>query len=100
MNAINISGDSSSSYDNLKALVVGNALINLLGTLPGYLVTILLIEKMGRRNIQLMGFGVLTVIYLIMGFGFTPIYTASKTLFVVLYALGQFFQNFGPNATT
>ncbi|RUS20305.1 phosphate transporter, partial [Endogone sp. FLAS-F59071] len=100
LDAISISGDSVSSYDNLKALAVGNALINLLGSLPGYLVTILLIEKLGRRKIQLMGFGALTVIYLAMGFAFTRIYTTSKALFVVLYALGQFFQNFGPNATT
>ncbi|KAJ7473120.1 phosphate permease [Mycena galericulata] len=62
----------------------------------------------GRKKIQLMGFAVLTVLFIIMGTAFkslissdvrtTP--TSKTTVFVVLFCLANLFQNFGPNTTT
>jgi PHS family inorganic phosphate transporter-like MFS transporter len=37
------------------------------GLIPGYYATFLLIDKWGRRPIQLMGFIMLTIIFVIMG---------------------------------
>ena len=42
----------------------------------------------------------LTIIFVIMGFGYFPILNHSKGAFVFLYCLANFFQNFGPNTTT
>jgi PHS family inorganic phosphate transporter-like MFS transporter len=55
---------------------------------------------MGRKTIQIIGFVALTALFIILGFGYDPIRNASVELFIVLFTLSQFFQNFGPNATT
>ncbi|KAG8757730.1 Inorganic phosphate transporter pho84 [Ceratobasidium sp. 428] len=50
-----------------------------------------------------MGFTLLTVIFVAMGFGYDKmIHTtaAAKKAFVFLYCMANFFQNFGPNTTT
>jgi len=87
-------------YQQLMSNAVGNIVIALLGTVPGYWVTVFTVDRIGRRTIQLMGFSILTVLFLILGFAYHPILNASVYLFVVLFTLAQFFQNFGPNATT
>jgi PHS family inorganic phosphate transporter-like MFS transporter len=55
---------------------------------------------MGRIRIQLIGFTVLTVIFVILATAYHSILNTSVVLFVVLYTVAQFFFNFGPNATT
>ncbi|KAF8121809.1 major facilitator superfamily domain-containing protein [Boletus edulis] len=52
--------------------------------------------------IQLMGFSVLTILFIIMGFAYDKLNasTHGKNAFVFLYCLTNFFQNFGPNTTT
>ncbi|KAJ1882117.1 hypothetical protein H4R99_000838 [Coemansia sp. RSA 1722] len=79
---------------------LGNIIINLLGSVPGYWITVFLIERMGRKKIQLMGFLVLAILYLILGFGYHQILDKSAGAFIFLFALAQLFQNFGPNVTT
>ncbi|KAL1917600.1 uncharacterized protein VTP21DRAFT_3993 [Calcarisporiella thermophila] len=91
---------SNEAYANLFSASVGNIIINLLGTVPGYWVCVFTIERLGRRNIQLMGFAMLTIIYVVMGATFYQLKTSSVAGFVVLFTLSQFFTNFGPNTTT
>lgn len=79
---------------------VGNIIIALMGTVPGYWFTVFLVDRIGRKPIQLMGFGFLTALFLALGFGYDPIKNTSVALFIVLFTLMQFFNNFGPNATT
>uniref|UniRef100_A0A1D1Y7J2 H(+)/Pi cotransporter n=1 Tax=Anthurium amnicola TaxID=1678845 RepID=A0A1D1Y7J2_9ARAE len=88
------------AYNSLKNMAVGNIIITLLGTVPGYWVTVLFVDKWGRKPIQLMGFAVLTVLFIAMGAAFEPLKTHSIPAFIVLFTLLQFFQNFGPNTTT
>ena len=61
-----------------------------------------MIDKWGRKPIQFLGFGALTVIFTVMGFGYAGFHrtVAGKNAFVFLYFLANFFQNFGPNTTT
>jgi PHS family inorganic phosphate transporter-like MFS transporter len=47
-----------------------------------------------------MGFAALTVIFIVLGFAYNPILNYSNALFVAIFTLSQFFQNFGPNTTT
>ncbi|KAG6816273.1 hypothetical protein H0H93_008224, partial [Arthromyces matolae] len=89
-------------YDNLKNICVGNIILSAGGLIPGYYFTFLFIDSWGRKPIQLMGFTILTILFMILGFGYDKL-TDSRAAtkgFVVLYCLANFFQNFGPNSTT
>ncbi|RDB25729.1 Repressible high-affinity phosphate permease [Hypsizygus marmoreus] len=89
-------------YENLKNITVGNLIISAGGLIPGYYFTFAFIDVWGRKPIQLMGFTMLTIIFVVMGFGYDKLTAtaAAKKGFVVLYCFANFFQNFGPNTTT
>ncbi|KAJ7914738.1 phosphate permease [Mycena leptocephala] len=84
--------DGSDVYHNLIHLCTGNLILSA-GLIPGYLVCYLFIDTWGRKSIQLLGFAVLTCLFIIMG-------TPKTIVFLFLYCLANFFQNFGPNTTT
>ncbi|KAG0093608.1 Inorganic phosphate transporter pho84 [Podila epicladia] len=86
-------------YDNLWRTTLGNLTVSLLGFVPGYWFTVFLIEKMGRKRIQFMGFGMLTIIFIILSAAFHQL-QKTVPLFVAVFTLAQFFFNFGPNTTT
>ncbi|CAG8490961.1 29942_t:CDS:2 [Gigaspora margarita] len=91
---------STDVYMSLWNMSVGNIIITMLGTVPGYWFTVFLVDKWGRIKIQLLGFIALTILFLILGFAYDQILTLSMPLFITIFTLCQFFQNFGPNATT
>lgn len=89
----------------LRAL--GNAVVALIATVPGYWFTVAFIDKWGRVPIQFMGFIMMTLLLAVLAgvYGFlVPPAGSSRSpkpwLFLVLYAATFFFANFGPNATT
>ncbi|KAI0787970.1 phosphate transporter [Fomes fomentarius] len=89
-------------YQNLRNITVGNMVLSVAGLIPGYWATFLVIDKWGRKPVQFMGFTMLTILFVIMGFGYDKL-TASSAgtkAFTFLYCLTNFFQNFGPNTTT
>lgn len=88
-------GDSV--YEIFKNTATGNLIIVCAGAIPGYWVTVGLVDTIGRKPIQIGGFFLLTVIFCIMGFGYHHL---SGSALLGLYVLAQFFFNFGPNATT
>jgi PHS family inorganic phosphate transporter-like MFS transporter len=92
----------SGVYQNLKNICIGNLILSAGGLIPGYWATFLVVDKWGRKPIQLMGFIFLTILFIIMGFGYDKLTAtpAATKGFVVLYCLANFFQNFGPNTTT
>ncbi|XP_037424875.1 putative inorganic phosphate transporter 1-13 [Triticum dicoccoides] len=77
------------------------AIIVVGGSLPGYFLTVLLVDRIGRIKIQLMGFTMMTIFMIGLA---APYKFWSKpsmhTGFAVMYALILFFANFGPNSTT
>ncbi|KAJ7691528.1 major facilitator superfamily domain-containing protein [Mycena rosella] len=89
---------------NLYHLCIGNLILSLAGLIPGYWLCFLFIDRWGRRPIQLMGFIVLTVLFIIMGASWhhcsTTMPTTGTKFFVFLFCLANLFQNFGPNTTT
>jgi len=89
-------------YVNLVNITKGNLILSAAGLIPGYWVSFLFIDSWGRKPIQLMGFTMLTILFVIMGFGYDKLTAtaSSKKAFVFLYCLANFFQNFGPNTTT
>jgi MFS transporter, PHS family, inorganic phosphate transporter len=65
---------------------------------PGYIVAILLLDKVGRKSIQLLGFGVMALMFLLIGV--IPAVSTTLAPFLVLYGISYFFTEFGPNMTT
>jgi PHS family inorganic phosphate transporter-like MFS transporter len=55
------------------------------------------VDTIGRKPIQIMGFILLTGIFIAIGFAY---HALSSQALLALYVLAQFFFNFGPNATT
>ncbi|KAF9415984.1 Inorganic phosphate transporter pho84 [Podila epigama] len=98
LNAMGFVGDGT-VYDNLWRTTLGNLTVSLLGFVPGYWFTVFLIEKMGRKKIQFMGFGMLTILFIILSAAFHEL-KKTVPLFVAVFTLAQFFFNFGPNTTT
>ncbi|CAO3672533.1 unnamed protein product [Umbelopsis ramanniana] len=87
-------------FDKVSNLIIGNIIVVLAGNLPGYWLSIALIDVVGRRGLQLIGFIMLTIIYVILSAGYNAILNASVGAFIFLYALGYLFINAGPNTTT
>ncbi|KAH0277092.1 MFS general substrate transporter, partial [Aureobasidium melanogenum] len=88
-------------YQSLLANAWQSLLIVSLGAIVGNLITLVSINRLGRRVIQINGFFWLFVLFLVIG---TSYHTLMKTyrspVIVVLYILTQIFFNFGPNTTT
>ena len=65
---------------------------------PGYILAILLLDRTGRRSIQTLGFGVMGLMFLLIGL--IPAVTVNVLPFVLLFGISYFFTQFGPNTTT
>lgn len=84
-------------YHTLFDNAVGNLVLVCAGAVPGYWLSVLTIDTIGRKPIQILGFGFLTIIFCIIGFAYNSL---SKGALLALYVLAQLFFNFGPNTTT
>jgi len=94
---IGFAGKTGTDWEKLWKISLGNIIVTALGFVPGYYVTVLTIEKLGRKWIQIQGF-LLTALFLgILAGRFTELSTAA---FIVNFSLLQFFFNWGANATT
>jgi len=65
--------------------------------LPGYYVSVIFMDKLGRKLIQLQGFLFMAVLYGILAIWLDKL---NSGLLIVIYGLTYFFSNFGPNCTT
>lgn len=88
--------------------------VALIATVPGYWCTVLLIDKIGRFRIQLVGFLLMSVCMWFLGHNYGAFRGVSTCgsdykrdfcngnhpLFLILFGLTLFFANFGPNSTT
>ena len=73
-------------------------LIFVVAALPGYIVAAFLIDRIGRKAIQLIGFAMMALSY---GALFIfPVLTQVTIPFLLAYGLAYFFTEFGPNVTT
>ena len=87
----------SDVYHIFRNTAIGNLIIVCAGAIPGYWVTVATVDTIGRKPIQLMGFILLTILFVVIGFAYHHL---SEGALLALYVLCQFFFNFGPNATT
>ncbi|KAB8225862.1 phosphate permease [Aspergillus novoparasiticus] len=86
-------------YEYFYRNAVGNFILICAGAIPGYWVSVATVDYLGRKPIQLMGFIVLTIVFIVIGFAYEPLKRSNNGL-LALYVIAQFFFNFGPNATT
>ena len=87
---------------NPAASLLHNTLVQLVifavFAVPGYIAAILLLDKTGRRKIQVLGFGMMALMFGLIGL--IPAVTVNAVPFVLLYGVSYFFTEFGPNTTT
>jgi MFS transporter, PHS family, inorganic phosphate transporter len=65
---------------------------------PGYVVAVLLLDRTGRRSIQILGFFMMALMFLLIGL--VPSIAKNLWPFLILYGISYFFTEFGPNMTT
>lgn len=97
LESIGYGTSTESIYHTLFNTAVGSLIIVCAGSLPGYWLSVVFMDTLGRRPIQIWGFAILTALFCIIGFAYHSLGQASL---LVLYVLAQFFFNFGPNTTT
>ncbi|KAI8897244.1 phosphate:H+ symporter [Globomyces pollinis-pini] len=91
--------DMSSPYNNIWSISVGTLIVNCFGHIPGFIASIFLVEKLGRKPIQNFGFLFLTIIFAVMALFYESL-RQNTTVFMILFCGLEFFFNFGPNTTT
>ena len=65
---------------------------------PGYLASILLMDRIGHRRLQMIGFAVMAISFGLIALA--PGMTHDVLPFLLLYGVSFFFTEFGPNCTT
>jgi PHS family inorganic phosphate transporter-like MFS transporter len=96
LTAIGFAGGAN-VYEIYYKTAVGNLILVCAGAIPGYWASVALMDVWGRKPIQLMGFSMLTILFIVIGFAYEHLPTNGL---LALYVLAQFFFNFGPNTTT
>ena len=65
---------------------------------PGYLVAAAMMDRIGRKSIQVLGFAMMAITFAMMAF--IPDVGRFIVPFLIIYGVSYFFTEFGPNATT
>jgi MFS family permease len=65
---------------------------------PGYVVAAFTMDRLGRKTIQVLGFGMMTVTFALLAL--IPNLEKMTFTFLIIFGLSFFFTEFGPNPTT
>ena len=96
---IGFAGSGLSALQQVRRLALGNVLLALIAAVPGYWAAVALIDRVGRRLLQYVGFGVMAAAFLVLSVGWGTL-SGVVPAFLAVYGLTFFFANFGPNTTT
>jgi MFS family permease len=100
-------GNTVSSPKVLAAIIPNDALIwhvimqlvvFAIAAVPGYFVAALLMDRLGRKSIQNVGFLMMAIAFGLMAV--IPRVEKVVGLFLIIYGVSYFFTEFGPNSTT
>ena len=72
--------------------------IFVVAAVPGYILAIARLDRIGHRKLQLIGFAMMAGCFLLIGL--VPGLTTAVAPFLVIYGVSYFFTEFGPNMTT
>ncbi|KAH6556877.1 hypothetical protein KP509_1Z148500 [Ceratopteris richardii] len=92
--------ETMSAIDEVYKVCRAQALIALCSIIPGYWCSVALIDRIGRKPIQLQGFLMMAVFLLALGIPYNHWRDKNHMGFMIIYAVTFFFNNFGPNTTT
>jgi PHS family inorganic phosphate transporter-like MFS transporter len=65
---------------------------------PGYLIAAAMMDRMGRKSIQILGFAMMAITFAVIAL--IPDVTKFVIPFLLVYGISYFFTEFGPNSTT
>ncbi|KAI8362773.1 major facilitator superfamily domain-containing protein [Blakeslea trispora] len=88
------------AFETVWSNAVGQVIITVLGSVPGYYLTVIFVERWGRRSIQIMGFAICTVLFTVLAAAYYQLRDNAVPAFIAIFTLAQLFQNFGANTTT
>jgi PHS family inorganic phosphate transporter-like MFS transporter len=72
--------------------------IFVVAAVPGYILAISRLDRVGHRRLQIAGFAMMAVCFAIIGL--VPGMTTTVAPFLIVYGISYFFTEFGPNMTT
>ncbi len=72
--------------------------IFVVAAVPGYLLAIVQLDRVGHRKLQLIGFAMMALCFAVIGL--VPGLTTAVLPFLLVYGVSYFFTEFGPNMTT
>ncbi len=75
-----------------------NLIMFSIAAVPGYILAVLFMDRIGHRRLQLIGFPLMGLAFLLIGI--TPGITSAIAPFIALFGISFFFAEFGPNTTT
>ncbi len=85
-------------HATLVAKLVWSLVMFVAFAVPGYLLAVLYMDRIGHRRLQLLGFAVMSAAFLVLGV--VPPLTTVVGPFIAVFGLSYFFVEFGPNTTT
>lgn len=91
-----VAGDIKATIFNIA---IGNTILAGIFAIPGYWIAVGLVDKVGRKALQWLGFTAMAIIYFIFALNYVGI-KQDFLLFISLYGLSYLFGNIGPNSTT
>jgi PHS family inorganic phosphate transporter-like MFS transporter len=89
---------SVAPHGDMLASVAWNVLIFGVFAVPGYVLAFMTCDKLGRKSIQMLGFALMGLMFLILGA--VPALSHNAFTFITIFGLSYFFTEFGPNVTT
>ena len=90
----NVLGSGASTEKSLAL----NLIVFVIAAVPGYILAALFMDRIGHRKLQLIGFPLMGLAFLLIGV--IPGVTVAVVPFLVLFGISYFFAEFGPNSTT
>jgi MFS transporter, PHS family, inorganic phosphate transporter len=85
-------------HATLEAKLAWTLCIFVVFALPGYLLAVARMDRIGHRRLQFIGFAVMAVCFVVLGA--FPALTTTVAPFLLIFGLSYFFVEFGPNTTT
>jgi PHS family inorganic phosphate transporter-like MFS transporter len=92
-----IIGLISPNSSTMTAIAIQLAIFTV-AAVPGYLLGIARMDRIGHRRLQLIGFAVMALCFAVIGL--VPGLTTAVAPFLLVYGVSYFFTEFGPNMTT
>lgn len=75
-----------------------NLIMFSIAAVPGYILAVIFMDRIGHRRLQLIGFPLMGLAFLLIGI--IPGITDAILPFIILFGISFFFAEFGPNTTT